>query len=219
MPGENDVSESVVEASGTDGLTQTVTLRSINAYHDHFGADYYGFWYQGTRCLILNTTLLSLSLSPSCGRVSSVNSVNLGVTSEAGNENDGLIQAKVAHEDWLNEELAQAKLSAQNVFIFSYHDWSTPEQAFLRKSDINRLIPEEVREKWLPKMRHDKVRFLFTSCCHTTVTDVLVQRQWKSFAKTKTAEKDTIKEKGMKTSDDDEDDSHSDKEDDEDEVT
>ena len=118
MPGENDVSESVAEASGSDGaLTQTLTLRSLNAYHDHFGADYYGFWYQGTRCLILNTTLLSLS-SRSCG--GDMNSLNSGVTSEAENWDDGLLQAKVAHENWLNEELAQAKLSAQNVFIFSF---------------------------------------------------------------------------------------------------
>ena len=73
------------------------TISSMNAYRERFGADYFGFWYGGVRCLLLNSTLL---LKPAA------------------------LPFEAAHQDaWFAEEIEQAKLGATHVLIFTHHPW------------------------------------------------------------------------------------------------
>lgn len=123
VPGDNDVG-----ACPTDG--------SLRDFSKRFGADYYGFWYGGLRCLVLNSPLL---VSPSKAP-----------------------DAAACQEKWLEEELEQAKLCATQIAIFSYHKWVCDE---VEDADITpgKVVPEEVRNKWLTRMRHSRLRFIFCS--------------------------------------------------------
>lgn len=73
-----------------------------------------------------------------------------------------------AYQDiWLDEELEQCKLCAIQVVIFSHHPW------FLEHGDEDdgpahekhQVMPKSLRDKWLPKMRHQKIKYLFSSKC------------------------------------------------------
>lgn len=58
------------------------------------------------------------------------------------------------------------------IVIFSYHPW------FLEHGDEedgpshenHEVMPKTLREKWLPKMRHQKIKYLFTSKCSNPIT-------------------------------------------------
>eukprot|EP01031_Cornospumella_fuschlensis_P036976 gene36976-44856_t len=114
----------------------------LSHYRSLFGADYYGFWYIGLRGLVVNSTLLCYP-------------------------NTDLEEAK-KQDIWLEEEVEQSKLCANTVIVFSYHPWflefAEEEDAFEDESNtIHKTIPRSVRLYWLQKMRHHKVRMIFTS--------------------------------------------------------
>ena len=67
------------------------------AYAQSFGADWYGFWFQGMRGLVVNSRLLMApSLHPENAR---------------------------RQEDWLEEQLEQSKLASTKTVVFSAHPW------------------------------------------------------------------------------------------------
>ena len=94
------ISESIpiLHVPGVHDVGQLPTSDSLNAYRDRFGADYYGFWYGGVRCLILNSTLMMSAALPA--------------ESESYKQNE-----------WFAEEIEQAKLCATHVLIFTHHPW------------------------------------------------------------------------------------------------
>lgn len=92
------ISESipVMHLPGTKDVGNDLTTEGLDAYRDKFGADYYGFWYGGVRCLVLNSTLL----------------IGKALASEVALQNE-----------WFAEEIEQAKLCATHVIIFTFHPW------------------------------------------------------------------------------------------------
>jgi hypothetical protein len=73
---------------------------------------------------------------------------------------------------WLEEELEQCKLCALQVVIFSHHPWILPEQEQgqgqeedeeLKEGESHRVMTKTLRDKWLPKMRHQKIKYLFAA--------------------------------------------------------
>lgn len=87
----------VLFLAGNHDIGNEPTISSLNAYRERFGADYFGFWYGGVRCLLLNSTLL---LNPVA------------------------LPFEAAHQDaWFAEEIEQAKLGATHVLIFTHHPW------------------------------------------------------------------------------------------------
>lgn len=92
------ISESipVMHLPGTNDVGNDLTTEGLDAYRDKFGADYYGFWYGGVRCLVLNSTLL----------------IGKALASEVALQNE-----------WFAEEIEQAKLCATHVIIFTFHPW------------------------------------------------------------------------------------------------
>lgn len=87
----------VLFVPGSSDVGNPPTMASLNAYRDRFGSDYYGFWYGGLRCLVLNSTLL---------------------------QNPSSLPAEASKQDeWLAEEIEQAKLCSTHVLIFMHHPW------------------------------------------------------------------------------------------------
>lgn len=134
-------------------------------YRTNFGADFYGFWYGGLRCLVLNSSLLIHS--EECPE-------------EAEEQNV-----------WFSEEIEQAKLCSTLMVIYTYHPWfrsnideenEVTDHELLYYNSLHNsttngntkellmnaishppAISKDVRRKWLLQMRHHKVKLVITS--------------------------------------------------------
>ena len=82
---------------GNHDIGNVPTVASLDAYRQRFGADYYGFWFGGLRCIVLNSTLM---LRP-----------------------DALPVEARGQDEWFAEEIELAKLGAAHVLIFTHHPW------------------------------------------------------------------------------------------------
>jgi hypothetical protein len=87
----------VLYVCGNHDIGDNPTIETLNEYRRHFGADYYGFWFGGVRCIVINSCLM---MKP-----------------------DAIPSVTEAQDRWFEEELEQAKLCAQQVLIFSHHPW------------------------------------------------------------------------------------------------
>lgn len=112
-------------------------LSSLQLYRKYFGADYYGFWYGGLRCLIINSSLFNENLPMD------------------------LVNEAVSQEIWLEDEIEQAKLCSQHVIIFMHTPWFVSHIDEEYQKGVN--IPYEYRVKWLNNLRHSKVKYVFAS--------------------------------------------------------
>jgi hypothetical protein len=88
------------------------SAQSLARYRRLFGADYYGFWFQGMRGVVINSALL----------------INGSAAPEEA----------VQQQLWLEEEIEQAKLCATTMVLFSYHPWfySHIDEEDLPESDL-----------------------------------------------------------------------------------
>ena len=123
VPGERDVG---------------CTIQGLQHYRELYGHDYYGFWYGGLRCLVINSTLL-------CHQV--------------GTGDQELDNAMIDQDVWLEEEIEQAKLCSTHILLFSYHPWFLEDREEEHVAGVT--IPVTVRLKWLDALRHSKVKFIF----------------------------------------------------------
>lgn len=87
----------VVFVPGPYEVGQIPTPSTLSNYRSLFGADYYSFWYQGMKGIVVNSSLL-------------IDGAN------APEEAD--LQSL-----WLEEEIEQAKLCASTIVLFTYHPW------------------------------------------------------------------------------------------------
>jgi 3-phosphoinositide dependent protein kinase-1 len=131
------VSESIAILYVAGGKDVASGLPSLLSYRKYFGADFYGFWYGGLRCLIINSSLFN---------------ENLG--SDLVNEADG-------QDIWLEEEIEQAKLCSQHMIIFMHTPWFVQHIDEEYQEGVN--ISHKYRTKWLSKLRHTKVKYIFAS--------------------------------------------------------
>lgn len=91
------------------------TPATLQAYHQRFGADYFGFWYGGMRGMVINSTLM---IHPS------------GAPEDAARQ-----------ETWLTEEIEQCKLCSNNMIVFSYHPWFVSD---MEEADSEVTVPAGV---------------------------------------------------------------------------
>lgn len=125
LPGNHDIGNEPTEAS-------------LAEYRVRFGADYYGFWYGGLRCIVLNSTLM---IKPHC-----------------------LPAESRAQDLWFAEEIEQAKLSACHVMLFTHHPWFLNNAH--EPDDEYWTIPRETRLKWLSRLQHNKVSLAISGHYH-----------------------------------------------------
>ena len=123
----------VLFVAGLNDVGSTPTPESLSCYRQNFGADYYGFWYGGTRCIVINSSLL-------------INGEYL--PAEAKDQ-----------EIWFEEEIEQAKMCSNQVLIFSHHPWTSTQSE--ECTSAQSFIPETIRRKWLQQLRQHKVFRLF----------------------------------------------------------
>lgn len=96
VPGPNDVS-----------LPSTPSSR--NLYNQYFASSFYGFYYNGYRFLVLDSSWMITSyLSTKDTELSNEIYVD---------------KAFEEYETWLEEEIEQNKLCSQGIIMFSYHPW------------------------------------------------------------------------------------------------
>ena len=85
------------------------TIQAIRDYHSRYGLDFYGFWYHGVRCLIVNSSLFWVDSTPEG-------------EGEASVDVEVLAHAR-RQEQWLSEEIDISKLCSVQIMLFSYHQW------------------------------------------------------------------------------------------------
>ncbi len=178
----------VLYVAGNHDLGDAPTMDTLTAYRKHFGPDYYGFWYNGIRCLVLNSCLF---MSP-----------------------EAIPDVTAAQDIWFEEEIEQAKLCAQQVLIFTHHPWFlTDVNEGEEAGNQYWVIPKPIREKWFKKLRHAKVTALFAGHYHRNVVSMPFPKKRRAGA----VSADDIKLKDVNDSDSDNDDDknkdHSDSED------
>jgi len=131
---------------------------SLQRYRSLFGADYYAFWYEGTRGIVINSTLLFLLNVEKVCAISDNDE-------RQGDKNQLLHEAKEQLE-WLEEEIEQSKLCATSIVLFTYHPWFYHEVDEEETSSHNegvKAIPRSIRLSLLSKLRHHKVRYVCSS--------------------------------------------------------
>jgi hypothetical protein len=77
-------------------------------YQKLFGCDYFSFWYQGTKGIVINSHLLIEGSK---------------LVGQTGCEHEELFREFTAQEEWLEEEIEQSKLCSNNILLFTYHPW------------------------------------------------------------------------------------------------
>ncbi len=82
---------------GPHDVGETPTAESLRCYRAKFGADYYGVWFGGLRCLVLNSPLM---VHP-----------------------QGAPEESAEQDLWLAEEIEQAKLCSAAIKVFAFHPW------------------------------------------------------------------------------------------------
>ena len=88
----------------------------------------------------------------------------------------GCIEYSALQDEWLTEELIEAKLCASRVLVLSAHTWFVTHAEELDSIDngnlsersddsssSNSVMPLHLRRKWLPLMRHKKVSMILSS--------------------------------------------------------
>lgn len=133
----------VLYIAGNHDLGDAPTMDSLLAYRKHFGPDYYGFWYNGVRCLVLNSCLM---MTP-----------------------DAIPEVSAAQDIWFEEEIEQAKLCAQQVLIFTHHPWFLHTIDEDEGEKKYWTIPKTTRDRWFKKLRHAKVTACFAGHYHKNV--------------------------------------------------
>ena len=73
----------VLYVCGNHDIGDKPTMETLTEYRKYFGPDYYGFWYGGVRCLILNSCLF---MNP-----------------------EAIPEVSAAQDIWFEEEIEQAK--------------------------------------------------------------------------------------------------------------
>jgi hypothetical protein len=126
---------------GARDVGDVPTPESLSRYRALFGADFYGAWFGGVRCLVLNSSLMS---NP-----------------------EGAPEEALQQDTWFAEEVEQAKLCSTSIAVFTYHPWfhAQVDEAdhFLEGGLVRSNVPRDLRLKWLQKLRHHKVQFTFSS--------------------------------------------------------
>mmetsp|Transcript_2332 Transcript_2332/g.6781 ORF Transcript_2332/g.6781 Transcript_2332/m.6781 type:complete len:822 (-) Transcript_2332:113-2578(-) len=101
-----------------------------------FGADYFGFWYGGMRCLVLNSALLVQAHE--------------------------MADAYAAQETWFDEEVEQGQLGGHHVCVFTFHRWF--ERSYDEEDSPSHFtLPRAVRLHWMKKIFGGKVRAVYSS--------------------------------------------------------
>lgn len=82
---------------------------------------------------------------------------------------------------WFEEELEQCKLCAMQIVVFSHHVWfddhaEEPDPSLGQGQD--KYMSQTLRDKWLPKMRHEKIKFVFCGNSADVVGEGSIQKPY-----------------------------------------
>lgn len=123
---------------GNHDVGNKPTPASLAAYRKNFGEDRFGFWAGGTRCLVLNSTLI--------------------------HDPSGAPDELKAQEEWFRSQLdAAAREKPRHVFLFQHHAWflKSPDEP-----DGYFMLPRERRAPALAAMKAANVRAVFAGHYH-----------------------------------------------------
>eukprot|EP00605_Chrysophyceae_sp_TOSAG23-4_P000136 GSChrysophyteH1.ASY1.ANO1.155.1 assembled CDS len=99
----------------------------MERYHRNFGLDYFGFWFNGIRYLVANSSLFF------CEKA--------------------WVNAHVErHASWLAEEIDQSKLCSSQLVVLTAHPWFSSDVS--EEGEYGFVIPKRARTKWLRRLQH-----------------------------------------------------------------
>jgi len=156
LPGEKEMGLANDAADAGAAITQA----AIEAYHASFGLDFYGFWFNGIRCLLLNS---SLFFCPAPDADADANADENAMEQDAAT---GFVSAHIAwQEQWLAEEIDMAKLASTQLLVFTAHPWfitEINEEDGARDAQGLRAIPKQARLKWLARLQHARASLVLS---------------------------------------------------------
>ncbi len=142
VPGDKEMGLSAYSTQTSGSPTKA----AIESYQANFGLDFYGFWYNGIRCLVVNSGLFFCDSN-----------------SASGDESYCFVAAHAARQNaWLAEEIDMAKLCSTQLLIFTSHSWFTESVEEDDATTAARVIPKSIRLKWLSKLQHARVSLVLS---------------------------------------------------------
>lgn len=108
-------------------------------------------------------------------------------------------QKAIAQDRWFDEEIELCKLSSTNIIIFSYHPWflknveDADEERLVSQTCMKpgyivllrfyliarmvdfSIVPRHIRHAWLKKLRHKKVKYLFSTYEHNGLAKAYIR--------------------------------------------
>ncbi len=117
------------------------TRAVIERYHRNFGLDYFGFWFNGIRYLVANSSLFF------CEKLSTE------ACEGTDSEDRAWVNAHVErHASWLAEEIDQSKLCSSQLVVLTAHPWFSSDVS--EEGEYGFVIPKRARTKWLRRLQH-----------------------------------------------------------------
>jgi len=123
---------------GNHDIGNTPTAESIKSYSDRFGDDYFSFWVNGVKCLVLNASLYS--------------------------DPEGAPILQKNQEEWLQQQLNKAKEeNPTHILVFQHQPWflNKPDE-----EDQYFNINKERRLKALSQLKAASVTAVFAGHYH-----------------------------------------------------
>lgn len=179
VPSPFDLSYSPVPNAAASSFchpSRSMNRASLLHYRQQFGADFFGFWYDGMRGLVLNSSLF-FHLSSTVSNHSNFSNSTTAAAAGLGDSDEAFLQAEAQRQWlWLEEEIEQCKLCATSIVVFTYHPWylshvhENPTET--DEHMIVEVIPPEWRVTMLQWMRHHKIRFVSCGVTAPSATHV-----------------------------------------------
>jgi hypothetical protein len=136
----------------------------VGVHERAFGADRFGFWCAGVRCVVLNSALLCGGGGEGGGGGGGGGGADDGDEAAAASAAAAEVEAedREDQEQWLEQCLDESKLNAHYSLVFAHRPWFS--RSFDEEDGAGGVanVPKRPRVEWLKKFRECNVEAILT---------------------------------------------------------
>ena len=141
----------------------------VGVHERAFGADRFGFWCAGVRCVVLNSALLCGGGGEGGGGGGGADGGDGDAAAAAASAAAAEAEEREDQEQWLEQCLDESKLNAHYSLVFAHRPWFS--RSFDEEDGAGGVanVPKRARVEWLKKFRECNVEAILTG---TTAVEV-----------------------------------------------